>query len=87
MQFVRNRVNNINTLEVYHKIRGNVENLERKPLPVSYFPDKSDKELIHSLLERDGRVFADDEPLPKFDQPDPDFKGNKWIPSQGAASK
>jgi hypothetical protein len=40
------------------------ENLERKPLTVSYFPDKSDKELIHSLSERDGRVFADDEPLP-----------------------
>jgi hypothetical protein len=56
------------------------ENLQQKPLSISYFPDKSDKEIIHSLSERDGRAFADDQPLPKFGQPDPDFKGNKWMP-------
>jgi hypothetical protein len=49
------------------------------PVTASYFPDKSDTELIHSLTERDGRVFADDQPMPKLNQPDPDFKGNKWI--------
>jgi hypothetical protein len=41
-------------------------NLETKPLSVSYFPDKSDTEIIHSLSEHDGRVFADDQPLPEF---------------------
>jgi hypothetical protein len=56
------------------------ENLKQKPLSVSYFPDTSDRELIHSLSEHDGRVWADDQPLPKINQPDPDFKGNKWIP-------
>jgi hypothetical protein len=55
-------------------------NLEQRPLMVSYFPDKSDKDLIRALSEHDGRLFADDQPLPKFNQPDPDFKGNKWIP-------
>ena len=37
------------------------ERLQTRPLNVSYFPDKSDKEIIHSLSERDGRVFADNE--------------------------
>ena len=55
-------------------------NLEQKPFFVSYFPDKSDKEVIHSLSEHDGRVFADDQPLPKVGEADPDFRGNKWIP-------
>jgi hypothetical protein len=54
--------------------------LEQKPLTVSYFADQSDKELIKSLTMKDGRVFADGEPLPKFGQADPDFKGDKWIP-------
>lgn len=53
--------------------------LKTQQLSVSYFPDKSDKDIIHALSEHDGRVFADDQPLPKFDQVDPDFKGNKWI--------
>jgi hypothetical protein len=56
------------------------DNLREHPLSVSYFPDKSDKEIIRSLSEHDGRIFADDQPLPKWDQPDPDFKGNKWMP-------
>ena len=44
-------------------------------LAVSYFPDKSDKEIIKALTIRDGRVYADDQPMPKFGQADPDFKG------------
>ena len=63
------------------------ERLQTKSLSVSYFPDKSDKEIIRSLSERDGRVFADEEPLPKFSEPDPDFKGNKWIPLGGRLNK
>jgi hypothetical protein len=57
-----------------------LENLKQKPLSVSYFPANSDSELIHSLSEHDGRVWADDQPLPKVGQVDPDFKGNKWMP-------
>jgi hypothetical protein len=57
--------------------------LEQQPLSVSYFPDKSDTDIIHSLSEHDGRVFADDQPLPKFGETDPDFKGNKWMNAQG----
>jgi hypothetical protein len=56
------------------------DNLKLKPISASYFPDSGDKEIIHALSEHDGRVFADDQPLPKFGQPDPDFKGDKWIP-------
>jgi len=63
------------------------ENLQQKPISVSYFPDRSDKEVIHSLSEHDGRVFADDQPLPKFFQPDPDFKGNKWMPIAPSSAK
>jgi hypothetical protein len=48
-------------------------------LSVSYFPDKEDETIIQSLSVRDGRVFADGEPLPKFNQPDLEFKGNKWF--------
>jgi hypothetical protein len=55
-------------------------NLEQKPLSVSFFPDTSDKNTIRSLSEHDGRIFADDQPLPKFGEPDPDFRGNKWMP-------
>ena len=55
-------------------------NLQGKPFEVSYFPDTSDKDLITSLTVKDGRVFADGEPLPKLGQADPDFKGNKWMP-------
>jgi hypothetical protein len=55
------------------------EKLQQNAISVSYFPDKSDKEVIHALSEHDGRMFADDQPLPKFGQADPDFKGNKWM--------
>jgi hypothetical protein len=58
-----------------------------KPLSVSYFPDADDKDLIHSLSEHDGRWFADDQPLPKFNQPDPDFRGNKWMPGPTNSTK
>ncbi len=57
------------------------ETLKQKQISISYFPDSKDKDLIHSLSEHDGRIFADGEPLPKFNQPDPDFKGDKWIPA------
>lgn len=53
--------------------------LKQQPLEVSYFPDTSDKDIAHTLSYHDGRVFADDEPLPKFNEADPDFKGNRWI--------
>ena len=56
------------------------DSLKAEPLAVSYFPDKSDKEVIKTLTVRDGRVFADDQPFPKFGQADPDWKGNKWMP-------
>ena len=56
------------------------DNLKLEPMVGSYFPDKSDKETIKALTVRDGRVYADDQPLPKFGQADPDWKGNKWMP-------
>jgi hypothetical protein len=56
-----------------------LSNLLNQQLSASYFPDKSDKELSGSLGERDGRVYADNEPLPYFNKPDPEFKGNKWM--------
>jgi hypothetical protein len=59
--------------------------LEQQPLSVSYFPDKSDTDIIHSLSEHSGRIFADDQPLPKFSEPDPDFKGNNWQLPSGVA--
>jgi hypothetical protein len=62
------------------------DNLKQKQLSVSYFPDTSDKELIHSLSLKDGRVYADDQPLPKFGQPDPEFKGNKWSTAPPAST-
>ena len=55
-------------------------NLENKQISASYFADLSDTEIIHSLSEHDGRWFADDQPLQKYGQPDPDWKGNKWMP-------
>ena len=63
------------------------ERLETQELNVAYFPDKSDKDLIHSLSEHDGRVFADDQPLPKFTSEDTDFKGNKWMTVEGGGFK
>jgi len=60
-----------------------VSGLEQKPLSVSYFPDKSDIDKIHTLSDHGGRLFADDQPLPDFNKPDPDFKGNKWIAADG----
>jgi hypothetical protein len=56
------------------------DNLKQKPISISYFPDISDKELITSLTIRDGRVYADDQPMPKMNAIDQDFKGNKWTP-------
>ncbi len=56
------------------------QSLKTEPLAVSFFPDKSDKDTIKSLNVRDGRVYADGQPFPRFGLPDPDWKGNKWIP-------
>jgi hypothetical protein len=63
------------------------DNLAKQQLSVSYFPDLTDKDIIHTLSEHDARVFADDQPLPKFNQPDPDFKGNKWMPISPTPAK
>lgn len=57
------------------------ENLKQDTLSVSLFPDTSDKELIKTITFKDGRVFADGDPLPKLGMPDPDFKGSKWAPA------
>ena len=59
------------------------DNLKAQQLSVSYFPDKSNKDIIHSLSQHDGRVFADDQPLPKLNQVDPEFKGNRWFTVEG----
>lgn len=59
------------------------ENLKTDLMYVSCFPDKSDPEKIKSISFRDGRVYADDQPLPKFGQADPDWKGNKWMAAPG----
>jgi hypothetical protein len=56
-----------------------ISDLVQFPLNLSYFPDRGDQEIITSLTEHDGRIFADDQPLPKYNAPDPDFKGNKWM--------
>lgn len=47
---------------------------------VSYFPDLGHKDLIKALSEKDGRIYADNEPMPLFGEVDPGFTGNKWIP-------
>jgi hypothetical protein len=56
------------------------ESLKQDAITISLFPDTSDKDLIKALTVKDGRVFADGEPLPKFNAPDPDYKGSKWYP-------
>jgi hypothetical protein len=53
--------------------------LLQKVVSISYFPDPEDLNLIRKLDVKDGRVFGDDEALPKFGQMDPDFKGSKWV--------
>jgi hypothetical protein len=58
------------------------QNLHEHAFEISYFPDSSDKDLIKTLTVKDGRVYADGEPLPKLGQVDTDFKGNKWMPAQ-----
>ena len=58
------------------------DTLKANSLAVSFFPDKSDKDTAKTLTLRDGRVYADDMPLPKFglESPDPDFTGSRWMP-------
>jgi hypothetical protein len=65
------------------------DQLSQQPLYASFFPDKRDKDTIQKLTVKDGRVYADGEPMPFFNRPDPTFKGNKWIlypPSKGSVT-
>ena len=55
------------------------EGLKQHELTLGYFPDNGDKELIRSITIKDGRVFADDQPLPKLGQVDQSFAGDKWF--------
>ncbi len=50
-----------------------------KPVSVNFFPDPDDKEQMHSLTIKDGRVYADGEALIKFGTMDDSFKGSKWF--------
>ena len=43
-----------------------VPSLKAKTLSVSYFPDKGNKSKLTGIIEKDGRVFVDGEPFPKF---------------------
>jgi hypothetical protein len=56
------------------------ESVKTHQISLSYFPNLSEKDLIKGLSEKDGRVYADGEPLPRIGEPDPAFKGNRWIP-------
>ena len=56
------------------------ETLGNHPLNVSFYPDKSDKEIIKTISFHGERVFADDQPMPMYRDDDPNFTGNKWIP-------
>lgn len=53
--------------------------LDQHELSASYFPDDSDTEIINTLSEADGRIYADGQPLFRFGEADPGFTGNKWI--------
>jgi hypothetical protein len=50
-------------------------NLQQKTISVSYFPDKSDKTVFHSLSIHDGQLFADAEPISKVAQSVPAENG------------
>lgn len=56
-----------------------LDNLKTDVLTVSCFPDKTDTDKIKAVSFHDERAWADDQPLPKLGQPDPDFPGNKWM--------
>jgi hypothetical protein len=58
-------------------------NLEAHQLSASYFPDSSEGDMIKALSEKDGRVYADGEPLFRYGEPDPSFAGNRWIKIEG----
>ena len=55
------------------------DNLKAHQLSASYFPDDSDKDVIKALSEREGRVYADGEPLFRLGETDAGFTGNKWV--------
>ena len=56
--------------------------LKSHQLAASYFPDPADGDLIRVLSEKDGRIYADGEPLFRFGEADPGFHGDKWIQTQ-----
>ena len=54
-----------------------IANLNNQRLSISYFPDKTDTVVIHSLRIESGRHYADDVPKPLGNpDSDPGFKGN-----------
>ena len=55
------------------------DNLNAHELTASYFPDNSTRNAITALSEKEGRVYADGEPLFRFGEVDPGFAGNKWV--------
>jgi hypothetical protein len=63
------------------------DNLKNKQFSVSYFPVSSEKDVVKILSFHDDRVWADDQPMPKYNQPDPDFKGNRWLAADGKPLK
>jgi hypothetical protein len=84
----QNQFQNIHNLVYFACGDCTPDGMKTQVLSVSYFPDPSDKETINGLTERDGRIFADDQPLRNFNQPvDPDFKGNKWTPPDSVPTK
>ncbi len=58
-------------------------NLNNQQLSASYFPDKTDTTIIHSLTEDKGRIYADGVPLPYLNEPDADFKDNQFFKRVG----
>jgi hypothetical protein len=57
-----------------------VDGLKAKAFTATYFADTTDKIHVNRLEMRDGRPYGDGEPLPKFGQPDSDFKGSMLVP-------
>ena len=55
------------------------DNLKAHELTASYFPDSSAPPAITALSEKEGRVYADGEPLFRIGEADPGFAGNKWV--------
>jgi hypothetical protein len=54
------------------------DELKNNNIAISFFADSGDKKLFKRLDFKDGRAYVDDQPLPKFFQPDPDFTGKQF---------